>query len=163
MRLSVCGMLVFVALTLSTPAFCLSPKWEQCQDVNNEATADRSLAACNRILNDHRETPNYDMALRNRCGIQYTKGNYDCALADCNQALTMEPRSAIGLNRRGLIFYMRQDNERAITDFNAALRLDPNMANALDNRGLAEQAKGDTEAGDADIARAKKINPDIGQ
>jgi len=161
MRLPIRGMLVFVALTVATPALCLSPDWDQCKDVNTEATADDSLAACNRILDDRREAPNRAMALRNRCGIYYTKGDYDHALVDCDQALKMEPRSAIGYNRRGLIFYMQKDNEKAIADFNTALRLDPKMARALYNRGLARQAKGETAAGAADIARAKKLDPDL--
>jgi hypothetical protein len=88
--------IIIAALFMSATdlAFGWSPKWDQCKDINNKATADRALAACNDILKDRSEQPNYAMALRNRCGIKYTKGDYDGALADCDRALELEPTSA---------------------------------------------------------------------
>jgi tetratricopeptide (TPR) repeat protein len=155
-------MLVFVALVAAAPAFGASPDWERCKDVNNKDTSDRSLAACNRILNDSREAKYHPMALRNRCGIYYTKGDYERALADCNQAWRREPQSAIVYNRRGLIWYSKGDNTRAIADYDQAILLDSKYALAYYNRGLAKRANADTAGGDADIALAKRLQPDVG-
>jgi len=163
MRLPICGMLVFVALTAAAPAHGQSPNWKRCADVNNKDAAARSLAACNRILNDRSEAKNHPMALRNRCGIYYTKGDLERALADCNHAAQRDPQSAIVFDRRGLIWKTKGDYIKAIADFDNAIRLNANYARALYHRGSAKRAKGDTAGGDADIARAKQIDPNIDQ
>ena len=161
MRLPICGMLVFVALVATGPAFGESADWKQCADVNNKDAVAKSLAACNRILKDSREAKNHPMALRNRCGIYYTNDDYEHALADCDLAARREPQSAIVYDRRGLIWRAKGNNDRAIADYDQAIRLNANYARALYHRGTAKQAKGDAAGGDADIARAKQIDPDI--
>ena len=161
MRLPICGMLVIAGLLASAPAYALNPLWDQCKDVNNPDTADESLAACSRLLDDRSETKNHAMVLRNRCGIYYTKNDYDRALTDCNRALRMESNSAIGYNRRGLIWYQKNDYDRAIEDFNRAIRIDSNFAYAYFNRGLAWRAKGDTGRADADETEAIRLDPKL--
>ena len=163
MRLPIVGMLVFAAGLAAAPAFGQSADWDQCKDVNNEATADRSLAACTRILNDRREASNHAMALRNRCGIYYTKGDLEHALADCNQAWLKEPKSPILYNRRGLIWLHKKEYDRAIADFDQAILLDAKFAKAYHNRGLAKKAKADIAGGEADWAVAKRLDPSLGQ
>jgi tetratricopeptide (TPR) repeat protein len=161
MRLPIHAMLVLAGLLASAPAWAENPLWDQCRDVNNPDTADESLAACNRLLDDRSEAKNHAMVLRNRCGIYYTKNDYESALADCNQALRMEPNSAIGYNRRGLIWYRQDDYDRAIEDFNRAIRLDANFAYAYFNRGLAWRKKGDTGRADADETEAIRLDPNL--
>jgi tetratricopeptide (TPR) repeat protein len=161
MRLPIFGVLLLAGLLASGQALALNPLWDQCRDVNNADTADESLAACNRLLDDRSEEKNHAMVLRNRCGIYYTKHDYDHALADCNRALRMEPNSAIGYNRRGLIWYQQSDYDRAIEDFNHAVRLDSNFAYAYFNRALAWRAKGDTGRADADQAEAIRLDPKL--
>jgi tetratricopeptide (TPR) repeat protein len=161
MRLPIYGMLVLAGLLASAPVHALSPLWDQCKDVNNPDTTEESLAACTRLLNDRREAKNHAMVLRNRCGIYYTKSDYDHALADCNRALRMESNSAIGYNRRGLIWYRMKKYDAAIDDFDQALRIDANFAYGYFNRGLARRAKGDTADGDADTAEAIRLDPKL--
>jgi tetratricopeptide (TPR) repeat protein len=161
MRLPICAMVVLARLLAGTPAWAENPLWDQCRDVNNLEGADESLAACNRLLDDRSEVKNHAMALRNRCGIYYTKNDYESALADCNRALRMEPNSAIGYNRRGLIWYRQDDYDRAIEDFNRAIRLDANFAYAYFNRGLAWRKKGDTGRADADETEAIRLDPNL--
>ena len=88
---SMARALLICAMLASAPglAFGWSPEWEQCKDVNNKEAAERALAACSRILADKSERPNHAMALRNRCAIKYTQGNYDGALTDCTQAINV--------------------------------------------------------------------------
>ena len=155
--------IIVAALFMSATdfAFGWSPKWDQCKDINNKATADRALAACNDILKDRSEQPNYAMALRNRCGIKYTKGDYDGALADCDRALELEPKSDIGYERRGLSWLEKGDDAHAMADLESSLQLNPDNPYSLLARGHLRQKRGDTAGGDADVARAKKIKPDI--
>ena len=161
MRGPIYGLLVLAGLLASAPADAANPLWDQCKDVNNPQTADEALAACSRLFNDKSEAKNQAMILRNRCGIYYTKNDYDHALADCNEALRMEPESAIGYNRRGLIWYQMKRYDTAIDDFTQAIRLDANFAYAYYNRGLARRAKGDTEPADADKAEAIRLDPKL--
>ena len=128
MRLPIFGTFALAGLLASTPASALNPLWDQCKDVNNPDTADKGLTACTRLLDDRSEAKNQAMILRNRCGIYYTKSDYDHALADCNRALRMEPASAIGYNRRGLIWYQMKKYDIAIEDFNQAIRFDADFA-----------------------------------
>jgi tetratricopeptide (TPR) repeat protein len=161
MRARVYALIVLAGLLASAPASAASPLWDQCKDVNNPATAEESLAACSRLLDDRNEAKNRAMILRNRCGIYYTKNDYDHALADCNQALRMEGESAIGYNRRGLIWYQMKRYDTAIADFNQALRIDANFAYAYYNRGLARRAKGETGGAAADEAEAIRLDPKL--
>jgi tetratricopeptide (TPR) repeat protein len=161
MRLPIRGLLVCAALIASAPAFGINPLWNQCSDVNNPETTDRSLSACTRLLNDRSEAKNHAMAYRNRCGIWYTKNDYDSALADCNEAIRMESGSAIGFNRRGLVWYQKGDNERAIADFDRAIGIDSKFAYAYFNRALAWRAKGDKGRADADEAEAIRLDPKL--
>jgi tetratricopeptide (TPR) repeat protein len=162
MRLTVHAMLVCAIFTSATDlAFGWSPEWEQCKDVNNKDTAGQALAACNHILNDKSEQPNYAMALRNRCAIRYTLGDYDDALADCNQAIKAQPQSDIGYERRGYVWQEKGDDKRAMADYDKAVQLNPKSAYALYARGLLKKRNGDQAGGDADIARARQIKPDI--
>jgi tetratricopeptide (TPR) repeat protein len=162
MRLTIRVMLICGMFTSATGlAFSWSSEWKQCEDVNNKDTADRALAACNHILNDGSERPNYAMALRNRCGIKYTMGNYDGALADCNRAIDMQPQSDIGYERRGHVWRKKGENTHAMADYDKAIQLNPDNAYALLSRGRLRKTMGDDTGGDADIARAKQIKPDI--
>src|SRR5262249_18350937 len=159
MRLPIYAMLVLASLVTSASAQTLDPLWDQCRDVNNPDTADDALAACSRLLDDRSEAKNHAMVLRNRCGIYYTKNAYKNALTDCNRALRMDPNSAIGYNRRGLIRYQESDYDRAIEDFSHAIRIDANFAIAYYNRGLAWRKKGDSGQADADEAEAIRLDP----
>ena len=161
MRRPIYGMLMAAGLVVSAPAHALSPLWDQCKDVNNPDTADDALAACSRLLDDRSEAKNHAMVLRDRCGIYYTKNDYKNALTDCNKALRMDPNSAIGYNRRGLIWHQQSDYDRAIEDFNHAIRLDANFAYAYYNRGLAWRKKGDSGRADADETEAIRLDPKL--
>ena len=161
MRLPMFAILVLAGLLASAPGRAASPLWDQCKDVNNLDTADKSLAACSRLLEDRSEAKNEAMILRNRCGIYYTKKDYDRALVDCNRALRLEPDSSIGYNRRGLIWYQIEQYVSAIGDFNQAIRIDANFAYAYFNRGLAWRAKGDSGQADRDRAEAIRLDPQL--
>src|ERR1700686_2658421 len=100
MGLTIRAMFICAIFTSATDlAFGWSPEWERCQNVSNVPT-DQAIEACTPSLNDRSERPNYAMALRNRCGIKTPKADYDGALADCNQALEMQPQSDIAYERR---------------------------------------------------------------
>ena len=162
MRVIICVAALFVVSAAVVPASAASQAvWDQCKDVNNKDAVVASLSACNKILEDPGEGRNRAMALRNRCGILYTSGEFDRALADCNKAAEMDPQSAIAFDRRGLIWFKKGELDRAIADFDQALRLNPKYAYAFYGRALALRQKGDTARADADKAEAIRLDPSL--
>lgn len=163
MRLLIPALLSCAILSPASAAWAASPEWPQCADVNNKSAVERSLAARNHILADRRGKPNYGLAVANLCGIKYTAGDYDAALADCDRAISINKTNAVAFVRRALIWVAKDDPKRAMVDYDEALRLDPRNPFALYHRGRLKKRLGDDAGGDADIARAKQIKPDIDQ
>jgi tetratricopeptide (TPR) repeat protein len=106
-------------------------------------------------------------------GIAYaSKGQYDLAIQDYEQAIKLNPSLAgVGLggyrievyNQRGKAFAKKERYDNAIHDFNQVIGLDPKNAEAFYNRGIAKIKKGDDAGAAADMATAKSINPNIGR
>ena len=163
MRSFIRALVTCAMLLPATAALAWSPEWEQCKNINNKDATDSAIQACTHILADKRERPNYAMALRNRCGAKYTAADYDGALEDCTAAISIDPKSSIGYERRGPVWKMKDDTKHAMSDYDEAIRLDPRNAYALNGRGHLKQQLGDQAGGDADVARAEKIKPDINQ
>jgi len=81
-----------------------------------------------------------------RANAYYQQGNYNAALNDLEQALSLQPNYAYALNLRGLIAFKREDYSSAAEDFSAAIDANPqalyygNRAEAYNNLGQREQA-----------------------
>jgi lipoprotein NlpI len=152
---------VFLVLAFNRPAFAASEvDRDQCKDVNNAQTADRNIAACERIVNDRNESQaNHAIAFANRCGLWKTKGEADRAMADCNQAIRLNPKFALAYNNRENAWQAKGDSDRAITDYIEAIRLDPKYAVAYNNRGLAYYNKKDFDRALADYDQAIRLDP----
>jgi len=106
--------------------------------------------------------PNDATLWNNRCWVRAVEGEaLDYALADCNEALRLEPRHAAALDSRGLVHLKRGDYAAAIADYDAALALDPNRGHYLFGRGVARLRMGNTSAARADFAAAEREEPGI--
>ena len=71
-------------------------------------------------------------------------GDYDRAITHYNEAIRLDPKSAVAFMNRGDAYMNKGNNDRAIADYNEAIRLDPKSALALIDRGVAYAKKGDT-------------------
>ncbi len=83
------------------------------------------------------------------------------AIADFNAALVLDPKSASGLNNRGLAFRKKGELDRAIADYSAAITLNPLYALAFNNRGYAYEAKGLKAGAIADFRQALLFDPTL--
>jgi tetratricopeptide (TPR) repeat protein len=82
-------------------------------------------------------------------------------LADCGEALRLEPNDADVMDSRAFV-YLRLDRfDDAIADYNAVLKIEPKKSSSLYGRGLAKLRKSDAAGGNADIAAATAIQSDI--
>jgi len=86
--------------------------------------------------------------------------DYQGAIADYNQAITIKPDYADAYNRRGLAKSGLGDKQGAITDYNQAIKIKPDLAIAYLNRGVAKDDLGDKQGAIADYNQAIKIEPD---
>jgi tetratricopeptide (TPR) repeat protein len=81
----------------------------------------------------------------------------DVALADCDTAVKMIPKSAPFLDSRGFVKLRLGRFDEALSDYDAALALQPDLAPSLYGRGLVRLRKGDRAGGKADLASARKL------
>lgn len=103
-------------------------------------------------------------AYNDRCWARTLAGtDLQGALADCNEALRLEPNAAYILNNRGLVQLKLGSFPQAISDYSAAIAQDTKDADSLYGRGIAKVKSGDVPGGDADIAAATSIKPDIAE
>ena len=100
----------------------------------------------------------------NRCWTRAVWGHQlDAALADCDQALKLQPYSFAALDSRALVDLRMGKCSRAVGDASGALSWQPDLAPSLYVRGLARLCEGNVKDGNADIAKAKKLDPKIAE
>jgi len=108
------------------------------------------------------ESPLESGLWNNRCWLRAVSGEeLDLALADCNEAIRLDPRSAAALDSRGLVHLKRGEHARAVADYTSALAVDPGRGHYLFGRGVARLRMGEETAGRADIAAAERADPAI--
>jgi len=87
-------------------------------------------------------------------------GHYDESIADCTEAIRLNPQDASAYNNRGLSYhYGKADYNRAIADYTEAIRLNPQDASAYNNRGFSYNSKKDYKRAIADCTEAIRLNP----
>jgi tetratricopeptide (TPR) repeat protein len=84
---------------------------------------------------------------------------FDRAVADYDEAIRREPKSAEFRSYRGLAYAMKGDLDRAIADYDEAIRLDPMGVGLLDDRGRVYVKKGDLGRAIADFEEALRLDP----
>ncbi len=137
-----------------------SPSATADQATCRDASGDTAIAACDRAIASGALAETDLAAAFVSRGVEYgKKQDYDRAIADYNQAIKLDPNSALAFRNRGLAYYYKQDYDRGIADYNQAIKLDPNSAIAFYNRGLAYYYKRDYDRAIADYNRAIKLDP----
>ena len=86
-------------------------------------------------------------------------GQNEAAIADCNEAIRLDPDSAEAYNNRGAAKHELGQYEAAIADCNEAIRLDPDGAKAYSNRGNTKHKMGQYEAAGLCTKRSGWIHP----
>jgi tetratricopeptide (TPR) repeat protein len=82
----------------------------------------------------------------------------DKALADCDKAVALAPRSAAIQDSRAFVLLRLGRTDEAITVYDAALKLNPLQADSLFGRGVALLRKGKLKEGQADLALARRLS-----
>jgi tetratricopeptide (TPR) repeat protein len=88
-------------------------------------------------------------------GVAYENlGQYQPAIKDYNQAISLNPIYSEAFYNRGTIYSEIGQYQRAIDDYNQAISLQPNYANAYNNRGINFLSHGNKTLGCFDAQRA---------
>jgi len=93
-----------------------------------------------------------------RSATDMQKGDYDKAIADCDEAIRLDPQLAAAYNNRGSAYLWKRDYDKAIADCDLAIRLNPKDARAHTNRGIAYLFKRDYDKAIADCDLAIQLN-----
>jgi tetratricopeptide (TPR) repeat protein len=130
-----------------------------CDDPNS--TDDQTIASCTAAIRSGRLKP-ADLAIEyyNR-GIAFRhKGDYDRAIADYTQAITLDPKYENAYVNRGNMYREKGDFDRAIADYTQVITLDPKYENAYFKRGNMYREKGDFDRAIADYSEAIRLDPE---
>ena len=82
---------------------------------------------------------------------------YDDAVREFTEAVTLNPSLAVAYNGRGYAYYRLRNYQAAIGDFDTAIRLNPAYANAYLNRSACRRALGDKAGAATDAARVRDL------
>ena len=89
------------------------------------------------------------------------KGEDDKAIADCTEAIRLDPKDSRVYYCRALAYDEKGDLDNAIADLTEAIKLDPKYSDAYRNRGVAYGEKGDHDKMLADCTEAIRLNPEF--
>ena len=85
---------------------------------------------------------------------------YQEALAECTEAIRLDPDHPHAWLERGDLKSRQGQYEGAIADYDQAIRLDPRNAGAYANRSLAKSELGHHDEALADLDQAMRLDPD---
>jgi tetratricopeptide (TPR) repeat protein len=93
--------------------------------------------------------------------VAYCKlGRLDKAVADLSKSIELDPKQALVLNYRGVIYCDQlAQYDKALADFSRAIELDPKAAYAWHNRGNAYRKLGQLDKAVVDYSKAIELDP----
>jgi len=86
-------------------------------------------------------------------------GDKEGAIADCSQAIDIDPQSSNSFCNRGIEKFGLGDKQGAIADYSQSIAINPHNAKAYNNRGVVKAKLGDNKGAIADYNVAIAINP----
>jgi tetratricopeptide (TPR) repeat protein len=149
--------LICEPIGLSPPAMATIQK--DLQDCNQAVDLDRQIAGCTRAMAFPPARSIRTALLNNRGSAWYSKGEFDRAIADFDEAIRLDPKNPSPHDGRGNAWVSKGEYDRAIADFNEAIRLDPKNSSNRSNRGFAWKQKGEFDRAIADFNDAIRLAP----
>jgi tetratricopeptide (TPR) repeat protein len=123
-----------------------------------EKRGDEQIAACNAQLQAKQTPSDQAISLNNRGNAYAAKGDLDRAIADYNQAISLDPKYPKAYHGRAILYKNRGDLDRAVADYSQAIALDPKYSIAYNNRGVAYEGRGDLDRAIADYSQAISLD-----
>ena len=144
------------ALCATASAQGTDENWTKCKDDN----AELAIAGCTAVIQSGKEEKsNLAIAYYYRGAAYDSRGFYDRAIQDYDQAISLYPKYASAYNKRGYAYWATFKLDQAIADFDQAISLNPKFAQAYNNRGNAFRVKGDHDRAIQDFDQAIALLP----
>ncbi|ACK69390.1 Tetratricopeptide TPR_2 repeat protein [Gloeothece citriformis PCC 7424] len=105
-----------------------------------------------------RDNPDDAYAYLQRGAIYAANEDYQKAIQDYNQSLTLDSNNAQAYNYRGTAYYWLENYQQALEDFNQALSLKPDVALLYYNRAYVRQKLGDKQGAIEDFKQGADIS-----
>jgi tetratricopeptide (TPR) repeat protein len=125
----------------------------------NQADPDRSIRGCTLALKLKLPSEFRSGLYNNRANAWRSKGEYDRAFADFDEAIRLGPKNSAARNDRGIAWNARGEYDRAVADLTEAIRIAPKFPLGYANRGEAWRLKGDLEQALVDLDKAVSLEP----
>jgi len=133
---------------------------DACVNRNKQFSLDDQINGCTESIRSSRWSgKDLAWAYGDRCIAHKDKAQYDVAMRDCNEAISLDPQDAYAYNTRGAIYHLTNKYDEAIKEYSTAIKLDPKFIDPLHNRGMSYAAKGDIESAIDDYNAALRIDP----
>ena len=130
-----------------------------CEGKDNP-TPDLRIGGCTAVIQSGNFAGKYlAWSFTGRGNAYSTKGQYDRAIANYDQAIRLNPNYAIAFYNRGYAWRAKGEYDRSIADYDQVIRLDPNFSAAFNNRGTAYDDKKDFDRAIADYDQAIRLDP----
>lgn len=159
------GLLAFPALGIALPLPVhaqVQQQVDQCVNTGFVYSNEIMAAACTAVIQSGQFSGQQLAAAFNQRGIAYGRqGDYQHAIADYDEAISLDPKHVSAYNNRGIAYARSGDYERAIADYDEAIQLDPKYALAYNSRGFAYTRRGDDNHAIADLSEAILLDPKL--
>ena len=129
----------------------------RCQNSDKSVQPDASIGGCNAVIQD--TARNLAAAYYYRGAAHQAKRDFDRAITDYSQAISIDPNDADYLNGRAGAYEAKNDMSRAMADYDQAIQLNPKSVYAYNNRGATYQRKGDYARASADYGEVTRLQP----
>jgi tetratricopeptide (TPR) repeat protein len=128
----------------------------RCQSVDPDA----KITGCTELIKANQDTTKTRAVIYGSRGVgYYSKGDYDRAIQDTDQAILLNPKEPSFYYTRGLAYKKKGDFDRANQDFNEAIRLNPNFERAYYDRGNAYIDKEEYDRAIQEFNEAIRLDP----
>jgi len=112
-------------------------------------------------LEEGKYNPFLELAYNNRGVARKRSGDRAGALADFNQAITLNPSDPSPWLNRADLHFDAGEFDAAMPDYNKALEVDPKKAKAYANRGASYGAQNKFDLAQRDLNRAIELDPTL--
>jgi tetratricopeptide (TPR) repeat protein len=100
------------------------------------------------------------LAAFNRGLGHYNKKDFEKAISDYTEAISLNPNYALAYYNRGVAHNEKKEYTEATSDYTEAIRLNPDYAHAYYNRGVAHYTQGNLDKAISDYTEAIRLKAD---
>jgi tetratricopeptide (TPR) repeat protein len=132
----------------------------KCTNQDNSFSLVQQIDGCTAVVLAHPPSKKYLASAYYLRGKAYQElQDYDRAIADYDEVISLDSEFTAIFFRRGLAYYKKRDYGHAIIDFNNSISINPQDAQSFTSRGLAYRGKQDYDHAIADYNRAISLDP----